>query len=366
VQRILLWTASVDEVHDVEGIVRSVAGGAGAILRDYALNDAPSNDLRISYDGAMTQESCDAAAALTSPKCTPELLNNLNGSLAELVNEPKTPIKDWNAIEAYLASVRSPKRPVGLDEVRVERGRALFDEGRCAGCHAGPAWTLSRRFYSPGPEANGSLPYRASGLTREALTSALGTLRTTTYTVQDPVLVSLNPPATTGGGTASLRRWVPPTDANPVPSPDPLIQYAYDKKTALEDQINCVLRSVGTFPKKPGPGIAKQDAPQLREVRQDMTTPALGETGFNIPSLLGLGVGAPYFHAGNARSLEEAFDSLFFAHYQALSPDFLKATSSRVDTIQDLVAFLLSLDDDTETVTPEAGSDLCPSELPPR
>ena len=97
--------------------------------------------------------------------------------------------------------------------------------------------------------------------------------------------------------------------------------------TAASDQINCVLRDVGTFPAQPaaatnfvGDRLPATDAPTVLEVRQDMKTLALGATGFNIPSLVGLATGAPYFHAGNARTLEEAFDDVFEKHHQALAP----------------------------------------------
>jgi hypothetical protein len=57
-----------------------------------------------------------------------------------------------------------------------------------------------------------------------------------------------------------------------------------------------VLRDVGTFPAR-ARGIAPEGV-TVKEVRQDMATLAQGLTGFNIPSLLGMVTGAPYFHAG--------------------------------------------------------------------
>jgi cytochrome c peroxidase len=86
----------------------------------------------------------------------------------------------------------------------------------------------------------------------------------------------------------------------------------------------------------------------VREVRQDMTTPAQGATGFNIPSLLGLVTGAPYFHAGAARTLEEALDETFTGHHRALSENFTPSPVER----QQLAAYLLSIDEDTPAVPP--------------
>ncbi len=353
-QRILLWTGNVDEVHDVEGIVRSVHGGVGAVLREYPLEGTLSNDLRFYFDGSEPPGTAVRTATL---------LTNLNGSLAELVNDPNTPVKEWNAVEAYVRSVRTPRPPTGLDADLVALGRATFRNAGCAACHGGPAWTLSRRFYSPGAANNGALPYGKAGLETELLGGFLGRLRTDMYKVPEP-LRALNPPG--ASGAAFLRRFAPPPPEMQSP-----VDYVYDGKTALEDQINCVLRNVGTFPRTAGSiqGLTLAAAPPVREVRADMTTQALGETGFNIPSLLGLALGAPYFHAGNARTLEEAFDELFDAHLMALKPGFLPAPD-RPMAIRALVQFLLSIGDETpaESLVPgvlEAGvePDLCPRTL---
>ena len=125
------------------------------------------------------------------------------------------------------------------------------------------------------------------------------------------------------------------------------------------DQIQCVLRNVGTF------GVSPIDV-GVAEVRADMTTPAQGNqptsNGFNPPSLLGLSVGAPYFHAGNARTLEELFSSDFGPHWKALSQNvnFL----GQAGDIDKLVAYLLSIDGAKTTIPLPAaagaeGGDFC-------
>jgi len=81
-----------------------------------------------------------------------------------------------------------------------------------------------------------------------------------------------------------------------------------------------------------------------------MTVPAQGATGFNPPSLVGLSLGAPYFHAGNARTLEEAFDGVFVSHHAAFSANFL--ANADATQIRQLAAFLLSIDDTTTPVDP--------------
>ena len=89
--------------------------------------------------------------------------------------------------------------------------------------------------------------------------------------------------------------------------------------------------------------------------------------GYNPPSLLGLATGAPYLHAGNARTLEALFGSTFGAHTHALAPNFLTDTDPAVvkSKISSLAQYLLSIDEDTAYVTiPEpgaAGGALCPN-----
>ena len=126
-----------------------------------------------------------------------------------------------------------------------------------------------------------------------------------------------------------------------------------------EDHILCILRNVGTFPTRGEDSVVPDGAVSIREVRHNMTDPAVGELGFNPPSLLGLAVGAPYFHAGNARTLEELFDEAFAPHHQAFSPGFVADERA----IRQLVAFLLSVDGDTPPELADLGfnPDLCPT-----
>src|SRR4051812_8513839 len=87
------------------------------------------------------------------------------------------------------------------------------------------------------------------------------------------------------------------------------------------EQLQCVLRRVGTIASNGAtPMGVSPAAVGVIEVRQDMVAGAQGAggvnandftLGYNPPSMLGLSVGAPYFHAGNARTLEEAFSATF-------------------------------------------------------
>jgi hypothetical protein len=266
----------------------------------------PALSDRIAFDGAPPLEG-----QLATP--TPQA--GLNGSTISLMpggpTAPLSVLDDWDRIAAYVRAIRAPSAPRNLDTAAVSAGRALFQENNCAGCHGSDMWTLSRVFYTPSEENNNALT---------------GALRETTYTADAAFPLSLNP-ASAGADRKAPLRFVGKDAAD----------------NAANDQINCVLRAVGTFPGVP-------DA-----------------TGFNPPALLGMASGAPYFHAGNARTLEELFAPTFAAHQTAFSSNFPGA-GDRAARIGQLVQFLLSIDETTEAVEPPDGLGfdpvLCPSQFP--
>ncbi len=361
-RRMLLWTANVDEVHDVEAIARGVSGGIGGVLWNY---NKPTKDCRLIYDGSAVPAGagmmpCPAAKATTNR------LNGLNGSLAaagegdlctaDAVTCDVNAASDWDEIDAFIQSVTAPRRPLKLNQELIQTGRQLFLEAGCNACHGGPGWTVSRVFYEPNFENNGRVP-SAKPADASTLDELRGRLRIDEYTTASPVFQKLNPPV--ASGHATFRSYAPAAD---VDADTAALNYIY----GTSDTINCVLRAVGTFPAQPAPdaanptpppnlvGIVAPGAPPVIEVRQpllaDMTaymapTLALGGSGFNVPSLLGLSTGAPYFHAGNARTLEELFHPTFKAHYQAIKSDFLEDPATRPEKIKALVSYLLSLEE---------------------
>ncbi len=302
--RIFNWTAIFDEVADFEGNTRGISGGVGAIVYDATL--PISNDDRIILDLAVLtggQIGTDTNQAA------------LNGSSFEVIDlgvpghdlalNPVTAnsiLEDWNKIDDYIAEIRSPNAPTDLDPGLVTTGAALFTSKGCQGCHGGENWTISERFYTP------------SQLTNDATT---GTLGTTTY-ARGTLPIGLNPPSD-ATGSALFRAG---------------------------GSIQCVLRGVGTFPASGTTGISAAGGPSILEVKEDMISTAAGINGFNPPSLLGAGSGAPYFHAGNARTLEEVLDPTFEDHYRAFSSNF-NPTAADIDA---LAAYLTSIEDATPTV----------------
>src|SRR5258706_7019866 len=109
-------------------------------------------------------------------------------------------------------------------------------------------------------------------------------------------------------------------------------------------QAACLLRNVGSF----GNGAAT-DALEIRLVN-GVAQRAEGRAGYNVPSLYGLALGAPYLHHGQAPSLAQLFmDSAWSNHTNAANANF-SVTLASAGKIDDLVAFLLSIDASTTEI----------------
>jgi YVTN family beta-propeller protein len=302
-RRIFNWTAIFDESHDFELNTRGNSGGLGAVV--HQVGTPPSADDRIIFDGAAVTGAQKATA-------TPQA--GLSGSVKSLMpggaTTPSSVLKDWDEIDAYIKKIRPPRAPTNLVAADVALGRTLFQVNNCAACHGGTHWTLSRVFYTPN-EANNH--------------PSTGGLFLTSYT---------RPLAATG--------W--PNAINPPTATAATATFRLSPIDGANDQINCILRDVGTF--ATGAGVAPTGV-TVKEVRANMTAGAQGATGFNPPSLVGMVTGAPYFHAGNARTLEEAFSTTFAKHHQAHSALF----APTADQVKQLTAFLLAIDESTAPVT---------------
>lgn len=301
VQRILNWTAIFDEVHDFELNTRGVANGTGAIVSDAALNDdgTPNLAARIDFVGP---------GGVANPE------NGFNrGSAAAVAAGGATP-EDWDQIEAYIRSLRSPHGRTVTDG-DPEAGRQVFLDAGCQNCHGGALWTLSERYYNP-----------LLGADASAVTLA-------DAGVEDVGDVRADQVASTDTSTFS----VIDVDANGPPH-----------------RHSCVVRRVGTF------GATGDDGHGATEIRQNGGN-AQGVDGFNVPSLLGIGMGAPFFHNGAAASLDELLSDTFGDHLRAGNQVFSPTDEQRAD----LVAFLQSIDDSTETIPVPDGQRFCPTGFTP-
>ena len=297
-QRIFNWTAIFDEVADFEGNTRGVSGGVGAIVTQ----KGPPPDIAHRITNVAHAGLSGSSEDLADPA-------------NPLALDPPPVLDDWKNIKAYVQSIRPPHRPSNLDGAKIAAGKTLFvSDGSCNGCHGGDKWTISKRFYQPSV----------------ATTTALGT-------------------------TA----WAPPAGfpGALLPAADQRFMRFANGNPAAFDQIQCILRPVATF------GKADALMGQVVERRQDMTSPAQGNqvngNGYNPPSLVGIQVGAPYLHAGNAATLESLFSATFKEHYGTLAPNFLQESdpAERAAKVEQLVQFLLSIDaDQTPTTIPAAGA----------
>jgi cytochrome c peroxidase len=167
-------------------------------------------------------------------------------------------------------------------------GAAVFGD-HCASCHGGGKWTKSQVIYLNNPTLN------KDGNNADAIT-------------RDPGLERVG---------------------------DELISY-FDEAVEPGSQGNPLkfLENIGTF-----------DPADPIEIRQN-GNPALGARGFNVPSLLGVGSSAPYFHNGAAQTLEEVFVQ------HGLAGGTI-ATALDQGQQAALLAFLQSLDASTELLRSE-------------
>ncbi len=281
--RIFNWTAVNDEIYDFEGVMRSLDGGVGAMV--HTLADPPVNANRV-----------DLAAAGAA---------GLNGS-AELAMDQLSLLLTWDDLAVYIQEIRSPKKPTNLDATKVAAGAALFSgAGSCQGCHGGAKWTISEDFYTPSTVTTDALKLEA------------------------------------WDGAAIVATGFP-AELLPATAGSQFMRFA----AAGGDQIQCVLRNVGTF------DVAPADVNVVEKTASFGTAQggAANGNGYNPPSILGLSVGAPYFHAGNARTLEELFDGMFAAHHEAVAANGFLTGGTATQDRDALIAYLLSIDESTATV----------------
>jgi YVTN family beta-propeller protein len=302
-QRILNWTGIFEELHDFERNTRDVSGGLGAVTTDGCgdLNEERRLDLAGGLDKPVREVQNEA-----KPSCT----------------------KDWDEIEAYAKTIRPPRALRFLDAQSVARGAALFgmpsgtaNNGGCVACHGGAGWTVSRLSFTP------------SNATNTALNKAA-------LNVPVPPLA---PTWNFGGFWIQNQPVITDTTTGPA------------EPTAIgPKQVACVIRNVGSF----GVPGSKESTDAL-EKKPDGSR-AQGRGGYNVPSLYGMSLGAPYLHHGQAKTLEELFaNPKWEDHLRAANPVFMTGTSAGRQR-QDLINFILSIDSRTKEQAVPAGFDICP------
>lgn len=296
-QRVFNWTGIFDEHHDFERNTRDVSGGLGAITAAPTLADCDKLDVE-------TQISLAAVGGLAKP-------------LRELADESLCGHKDWDDIDNFVKTIAPPQAARTAAADSVERGRALFVDGGCAKCHGGAGWTVSRRPFTPRNQTNLDLattPFARPTFFPQTWMYDDGTQPRNQLSAQPAILVADD----TG-----------PAEPNAVGIA----------------QVACVTRNVGTFG-LPGDTVGT-DALELRPF-QGALVRSQGRAGYNVPSLYGLALGAPYLHHGQAATLAELFtDPRWQFHTGAGNANFGLALE-QPGKLDDLIAFLLSIDATTE------------------
>jgi YVTN family beta-propeller protein len=151
----------------------------------------------------------------------------------------------------WAQTIRTINAPQPEDPAHLDAGAAVF-EANCASCHGGAKWTKSQVLYLNNPGYNA------------------------------------NP--------------VPPMGVTPGVPRDPGVQFtvtqiqSYTDLTVDPAPLVFLEQNIGAF-----------DPTNPIEIRQN-GNPSLGALGVNVPSLLGVGHNAPYFHNGLAQTLEDVFD----------------------------------------------------------
>ncbi len=267
--------------------------------------------------GAITTSATNECGMIAKEQPVDVPADGLGPSLKEIQDTTAgICVKDWDDIDEFIKTIRPPRGLRGLDPQAVARGAQLFSvDGACTKCHGGNGWTVSRRFFEPAAATNAAL---------------------------------------------KMTPFIPPTTDAFFPSHTVQIsaQPAADDNTGAPippNEVACVLREVGTF------GDPGNDAATDAIEKKVDGNRAEGRGGFNVPSLYGLAVGAPYLHHGQARSLTTLLsDGRWSVHLKAGNPTFAPSAAQ----IDDLIAFLLSIDAEQTEFTVPAPFDACPAIFP--
>ena len=325
-QRIFNWTGIFDEHHDFERNTRDVSGGLGAITTADDIADCNQLDKEIQV-------------SLTTDGTTP--IGGLAKPLKVLADDPAVALcghKDWDDVDAFVRAIRPPRARRTADADSVLRGRQLFTDGGCNKCHGGPGWTISRRFWTPSVDNNGDLG---------AADFAIPDFFPATWSYKNGDLARK---------LASAQPAVPSDTTGPAEA---------DAITIAE--VACVLRNVGTF------GLLGDDqATRAIEKRlfQGAAVSAEGRAGYNVPSLYGLALGAPYLHHGQAPDLAALLSDQRWRFHTNAGNANMSVLLADQGKAADLIAFLLSIDEAEPEIDvptdPGSGDsfDACPASFP--
>lgn len=297
-QRIFNWTGIFEEHHDFERNTRDVSGGLGAITTAATVADCNQLD-----------------------KETPvALAGGLQKPVKEVQDDATTLCqhKDWDDIDNFVKTIEPVGKSRIADAEAVARGRQVFVDGGCAKCHGGAGWTISRRMFTPSTQTNSDLA--VAPFARPAFFPA-----TWMYdnAGQNRTHISAQPAIAVADATG-------PAEPAPV---------------AIA-QVACALRNVGTFGAL---DPANTDALEVRPLSGALVR-SEGRAGYNVPSLYGLALGAPYLHAGQAPTLSDLFTNARWQFHTNAGNANMSVILQNTAKLDDLTSFLLSIDATTAEI----------------
>lgn len=319
-QRFMNWSGINDEHHDFERNTRGVSGGLGVITTAPTLADCNQLD----------KETPVALVEGGAP------IGELGKPLKELADGPLATCKhkDWDDVDAFVKTIRPPRAALAQDRGAVARGAQLFLDGGCAKCHGGAGWTVSRRYYLPETATNAALAQTA---------------------FNPPPFFSLTTFYGNGAAARNLISVQPPIAADDTG--------AAEAVAIGVPQSACSQRNVGTFGDRLNAAVT--NALELRPANGQLVR-AQGRAGYNVPSLYGLALGAPYLHHGLAPTLKDLFTNPSWEFHTAAGSANFPLVLAQPGKLEDLSAYLLSIDAATPEVSvpvdPATGGshDVCP------
>jgi hypothetical protein len=147
-------------------------------------------------------------------------------------------------------------------------------------------------------------------------------------------------------------------------SPQPVLNNVAGASAVVAvPQLACSLRNVSTF------GVPGDTTTTSSLERRQVTANPLaldtaeGAAGYNVPSLYGVALGAPYLHHGQSPTLQDLFsNSQWAAHTNAGNPNFTAFNLTSSGAVDDLIQFLRSIDASTTEFAIPQGFDACPQQ----
>jgi YVTN family beta-propeller protein len=305
-QRVLNYTPVRDEIEDFELNTRNVSGPGPLAAALACANPPPppapatstldpNHGLIISDTGNVGVAPCVINNFALPNANRQQVTVTLPGSGTTV--PAQTAMREWVrfAVRTPNAPLAKPKVKSGRSQSTINRGRNLFIQAGCAGCHGGTNWTISSRNFIPPPAAN------------------------TIFTERTPPQVFGNPSGS---------------------------QY-----------LNAFLQNIGSFnlgvPGGPNPiganigGAEKGTAALVNGVAQaapdglgiDYNNDGRG-IGYNTPSLLGLNAIPPYYHNGACETFACVLTNVRHRTANNTRPDVLANAADQAA----VVAFLESID----------------------